>query len=83
MKNFEIYPLICKILASFYYDFEEKKIVPITFSNEHLIIHSNKELLTRMIQNLINNALKHGDSYFEIKENGSILPDKLCYNGNI
>ena len=26
-----------------------------------------------MIQNLINNALKHGDSYFEIKEeNGSI-----------
>ena len=74
MKNFEIYPLICKILASFYYDFEEKKIVPvITFSNEHLIIHSNKELLTRMIQNLINNALKHGDSYFEIKEeNGSI-----------
>lgn len=74
MKNFEIYPLICKILASFYYDFEKKKIVPIiTFSNEHLIIHSNKELMTRMIQNLINNALKHGDSYFEIKEeNGSI-----------
>ncbi|WP_296877164.1 HAMP domain-containing sensor histidine kinase [Thomasclavelia sp.] len=69
MEDIEIYPLVCKILASFYYDFEKKNVEPIiTFSNEHLILHSNKELFTRMVQNIINNALKHGDNYFEIKE---------------
>lgn len=69
MEDIEIYPLVCKILASFYYDFEKKNVEPIiTFSNEHFILHSNKELFTRMVQNIINNALKHGDNYFEIKE---------------
>lgn len=69
MEDIEIYPLVCKILASFYYDFEKKNVEPIiTFSNEHFTLHSNKELFTRMVQNIINNALKHGDNYFEIKE---------------
>lgn len=69
MEDIEIYPLVCKILASFYYDFEKKNVEPIiTFSNERFILHSNKELFTRMVQNIINNALKHGDNYFEIKE---------------
>lgn len=75
MEDIEIYPLVCKILASFYYDFEKKNVEPIiTFSNEHFILHSNKELFTRMVQNIINNALKHGDNYFEIKEiNGTLI----------
>lgn len=75
MEDIEIYPLVCKILASFYYDFEKKNVEPIiTFSNERFILHSNKELFTRMVQNIINNALKHGDNYFEIKEiNGTLI----------
>ena len=72
-EEFEIYPLICKVLASFYYDFDLKNIEPvISFSNEHLLLNANQEMTMRMLQNLVNNALKHGKNYFEIKEEKGI-----------
>lgn len=73
-EEFEVYPLICKILASFYYEFTGQDITPIiSFSDKRLLIKSNKELFIRMIQNLINNALQHGETYFEIKENDGMI----------
>ena len=68
----EIFPIICKVIASYYYDFEKRKIEPIiNFSNEKLSIMANQDMLERMIHNLINNVLKHGNDYFEIKEENS------------
>lgn len=73
-EEFEIYPLICKVLASFYYDFDLKNIEPvISFSNEHLLLNANQEMTMRILQNLVNNALKHGKNYFEIKEENGII----------
>lgn len=73
-EEFEIYPLICKVLASFYYDFDSKNIEPvILFSNEHLLLNANQEMTMRMLQNLVNNALKHGKNYFEINEENGII----------
>ncbi len=68
-ERIEIFPIICKVIASYYYDFENRKIEPIIhFSNEKLSIMANQDMLERMMHNLINNALKHGNNYFEIKE---------------
>ncbi len=73
-ENIEIYPLICKVMASFYYDFEEKGIEPVIhFSNEHLQILANQDMIIRMIQNLINNVLKHGKDSFEIREENGVI----------
>lgn len=68
-ENVEIFPIICKVMASYYYDFENRDIEPIIhFSNEHLRVMANQDMVIRMIHNLVNNALKHGCDYFEIKE---------------
>lgn len=68
-ESVEIFPIICKVMASFYYDFENKDIEPIIhFSNEHLRVMANPDMLIRMFHNLVSNALKHGCDYFEIRE---------------
>ena len=68
-ENIEIFPIICKVMASFYHDFKNRNIEPIIhFSNEYLKVIANQDMLTRMIHNLVSNALKHGCDYFEIKE---------------
>ena len=68
-ESIEIFPIICKVMASFYHDFENRNIEPIIhFSNEYLKVIANQDMLTRMIHNLVSNALKHGCDYFKIKE---------------
>ena len=68
-ESVEIFPIICKVVASFYDDFEKKNIeLIIHFSNEHLRVKANQDMLIRMIHNLVNNVLKHGCDDFEIKE---------------
>ncbi|MCI7443660.1 MAG: HAMP domain-containing histidine kinase [Clostridium sp.] len=80
LEDINIYLLICKILASHYKDFEERNIEPhIEFENKNLTVKGNTEIIIRIVQNLINNALKHGGNYFCICENGG----KLCFKNNI
>ncbi|MCI6190797.1 MAG: HAMP domain-containing histidine kinase [Clostridium sp.] len=80
LEDVNIYLLICKILASHYKDFEERNIEPhIEFENKNLTVKGNTEIIIRIVQNLINNALKHGGNYFCICENGG----KLCFKNNI
>lgn len=70
----EIFPIICKVIASYYYDFEKRNIVPIIhFSNKKMRILANQDMLIRMIHNLVNNVLKHGCDYFEIKEMDDVI----------
>lgn len=68
-ESVEIFPIICKVMASFYYDFENRNIEPIIhFSNKQLRVMANQDMLIRMFHNLVSNALKHGYDYFEIRE---------------
>lgn len=68
-EEMEIYPILCKVIASYYDDFEKKKMEPIIhFSDQHLQVMANQEMVVRMLHNLIHNVLKHGLQYFEIKE---------------
>lgn len=68
-ESVEIFPIICKVMASFYYDFKNRNIEPIIhFSNKHLRVMANQDMLIRMFHNLVSNALKHGYDYFEIRE---------------
>ena len=66
-SEIQIYPILCKVFASYYYDFEKKQIEPyIAFENEQLMVHANKEFVTRIFQNLIHNVLKYGNTSFSI-----------------
>lgn len=59
---------------SFYDDFRKKGIEPqIFFTEEQLITNSNAEALKRTVQNIIKNALEHGNSSIKLElasENG-------------
>ena len=84
MIEFKLYPMLCKMLASFYYEFQKKNIEPvISFSHESLVVTGNQELVERLLQNLINNALKHGNDYIEISENHGIISFKNNLNDSI
>ena len=73
-ESVEIFPIMCKVMASFYYDFENRNIEPIIhFSNEQLRVMANQDMLIRMIHNLVSNALKHGCDYFEIREQDNMI----------
>lgn len=73
-EDFLLYPLICKVLASYYQDFDRQQLIPvISFSDEQLMIHANYEMINRLIQNLINNALKYGKKQLAIQEKDGIL----------
>ena len=84
MINFRLYPMVCKMLASFYYEFQKKNIEPvINFSDTSLVVTGNQELVQRLLQNLINNALKHGKDYIEISENDGIVSFRNNLNDSI
>lgn len=69
-----LYPLLCKVIASYYHELNNKQLIPIlSFSNEQLLIQANYEMTYRMIQNLIHNVLKHGKTPFLIQEQNGIL----------
>ena len=78
--------IIENCIASHYEDFqkEDRKIVLTTYSNK-IDINSNKKLLTRIFDNLIENAYKHStsDLEIEIKKKDKIqinFSNNLLYN---
>lgn len=79
-EEISLYQVICRILASYYYDFEEKKIVPsVVFEDENMVVDGNRDLLERMIHNLISNVLKYGIDHFTISEmNGVVCFNNAC-----
>ncbi len=79
-ESINLYALVCKVMAAYYYDFDKHHIIPvILFANEQLCIMANYDMTVRLIQNLINNALKYGNDYFEISEkNGTV-----CFINNV
>lgn len=53
---------VCDTVFSFYEDFQARGIQPaVDFCDGHLWIQGNGEALRRTVQNLVKNALEHGD----------------------
>lgn len=80
LQAISLYPILCKVLASFYPDFCDQQIEPqVSFENEKLQANGNEELFSRIVQNLISNALNHGTKSFEIhqKENQIIFSNQI------
>ncbi|MBR5938695.1 MAG: HAMP domain-containing histidine kinase [Clostridiales bacterium] len=54
---------ICETVLAFYEDFEKRGLTPdVNFCEEDLMIVANEVALRRVIQNLVKNALEHGQS---------------------
>ncbi len=74
VETFEVYPVICEILATYYDDFNKKMIEPIIiFENESCVVQSNKDLFCCLVKNLVINGVKYGVDYFEIRESDGII----------
>lgn len=81
-EKLHLYPLVCQVLASYYMEFESRGIEPeIHFADERLEVWANREMLVRMVQNLINNALKYGSGPFTIaqREDGLIFSNAMSH----
>lgn len=58
---------VCSTVFSFYDDFQKKGIEPSAdFCSGHLMINGNEEAVRRTLQNLIRNALVHGQSQISL-----------------
>ena len=59
---------VCDALFSFYDDFTAAGIEPVTdFTDEKLIVNGNAEALSRIIRNILKNALEHGTDELKLK----------------
>ncbi|NBK97711.1 MAG: HAMP domain-containing histidine kinase [Erysipelotrichia bacterium] len=57
-----VYDICCQSLANFYQQLMTNEIEPrIEFEQHMMIVYGNKELLTKVFDNLISNSLKHGN----------------------
>lgn len=69
MKNYrlDINELITNNILSFYQDITNKNITPIiSLLDKPVFINGNSEAYTRIIQNILINAIRHGHSHLEL-----------------
>lgn len=70
---------LCENLFSFYEDFKRKKIEPtVGLPEEECYAYLDESLLQRVFQNILKNALVHGDTKITVvlkRQNGSVLVD--------
>lgn len=87
MKRINIANLLRDSVAEFYNDFIEKNMVPdIRIPDVPIYILGDEAACRRVIQNLIQNVLKHGNEYFELtlRTDGSIVMKNNVENmGNV
>lgn len=63
MEKVNLKKIVFDTVFSFYEDFKEKNLEPeIDFSEEQYYILGNKEAIKRILQNIIKNAMEHGES---------------------
>lgn len=69
-----VYPVFCECILGMYYEFEEQSVEPvIRFEDEKVRLIASKESLSRIIHNLLHNALLHGSGNIEIEQKGTEL----------
>lgn len=73
-EKLDLNALICQVLASYYEEFEQKGMEPVSiFTQDPWIVEANQEMMIRLFQNLISNALKHGQGKLMITQAGTTL----------
>lgn len=85
VEKIDVKTLLQETLFSFYTKFCEKDIVPqITACESSIMRITNKNSLTRIFSNIIENAIKYSDCDFsvDIKEDGTILFSNTARNLN-
>lgn len=69
LEKLNVTELINEVILGYYNDFETKNIkVMINQSNDKLLIHTDYNIMVRIITNIIQNALKYSETYFEINQ---------------
>lgn len=58
--------MIPEIIGMFYYEFEERKILPEFRLEEGLRTEVNEEAFTRILSNIVQNVLRYGEDFFRI-----------------
>lgn len=73
-ENVDFYALLCQVLASYYEEFEAKQMTPVLeFEKMPFYVQANPEMMIRLLQNLISNALKYGLQTLEITQEKNCL----------
>lgn len=68
LEETDISRCVMDTVFSFYDEFRYRKIEPeIRFSDERMIIEGNAEAVSRALQNVIKNALEHGDEHISME----------------
>lgn len=86
VEKCNLYNVCCDSLANFYQTFSNKHMEPhIDFEQQDVMIYANQDLIKRVFDNVIQNALVHGDGNIRITQNGNrfIISNKLKAEGNI
>lgn len=83
MSKLDFSKLVFDTTLSFYNDFKEKSIEPeIEFDEEKVMMNGNEGAVTRVLQNVIKNALTHGTDKLKLRmwqQDGKI--HFSCFNG--
>ncbi|ANP69293.1 sensor histidine kinase [Clostridium tyrobutyricum] len=67
-KSININNILCEVITDFYDSFLQKKITPnIDIKEENIIVIGNEVCIKRVIENLINNVIKHARNYVFIE----------------
>lgn len=73
-EDIYLYPILSACMLDLYQRFNDQKIeVSAQFSQEDMQVKANKEVLQRIFQNLLMNALEHGTFYLRIQQKGNTI----------
>jgi len=92
LSTFKIYSVVAEELIKFEQRIEEKKIEVFLEVDENLVVKADRDLISRVIHNLLDNAIKYnkvggkiyiysevenGKAYITIQDTGIGIPEKL------
>lgn len=82
MEKCNLSQILCECMLDFYEQFTSRGIEPeIQLPEEEVIILGNSSVLIRILQNMIKNALEHGDEHFQITLEKAEEIVVTCKNG--
>lgn len=58
--------LTVEVIGMFYYEFEERKILPEFDIDEEVYTDLNEEAFTRILTNIVQNVLRYGEDFFRV-----------------
>lgn len=69
-----LYPVLCEVLAGNYLQIQESGITPeIFFEQENICVQADEEAVSRIFQNLLQNALRYGYGELHLVQKGGIV----------